>query len=787
MRIASLLLSLAIAGSAGATALSDWTPYFLVKYTFESGTINPSPNTGYCGTTCDVACGSGGTHDGTNFVQGAFSLGLASATPQTCATYSFQASVQPPPNSGFDAPVTWGCWIRPTLNDADMTLIDGSVGSAHGWKLDRQMANHNYRCYFGSGSGTVGPPIIQLSAANNSAPLNTFAHVVCRSDAIAQRADIFVNGASQANSTPALTAAARKPGWFMSLGPGFGDAYVDAAYDECFVYNGALRNVDVCRVCSCGIDGARCTRTGTAFTVVGDNATRCGSCTLPDDASLDRPTNGLGTSTTSTSTSSTTSSTSAGSTTSTTIAAGPALNWTSQMIAVWHLNAASNATQTNDGTTSCGATCNLTQNGVGTTQDTTNKVENDAAAANFNGFHGGCTSDTRSAFDCTSDDTTASTGCLGATCPSCCSSIVVYLEKASPASQLNITSDLSAGCWIRPVGTAWESGGAGGELNNRIYALNHYDPANRVGYQLGIRGNHSIFVKVDDSEVLAPAPLASNGFHHIGFTWLNSQKRASIYVDGANKYALGALSLSSATAPFRIGRNMNIDKSTDPYFVDLQHEFYDSFKGQIDECYVYSGTVSDPGMCRICSCQIDGSNCTCGIDGVSYTSTGRNVASCGSCTLPVCNANSPLVTTLVAATTTTTSTSSSTSSSIAVTTSTSVTSSTVTTTTSTSVATSSTVSTSTSTSTSSTLPAVVLPGNGGKIHESGVHTFPGTLRAGGSFVGNTELLPTPFGSLGSVNNGTVKYCSDCVANTNPCQVGGSGTFAFRRNGAWVCL
>jgi hypothetical protein len=42
-----------------------------------------------------------------------------------------------------------------------------------------------------------------------------------------------------------------------------------------------------------------------------------------------------------------------------------------------------------------------------------------------------------------------------------------------------------------------------------------------------------------------------------------------------------------------------------------------------------------------------------------------------------------------------------------------------------------------------------------------------------------------FTNLGTPTNGTLTYCSDCTI-ANPCASGGSGAFAKRLNGAWVC-
>jgi hypothetical protein len=48
-----------------------------------------------------------------------------------------------------------------------------------------------------------------------------------------------------------------------------------------------------------------------------------------------------------------------------------------------------------------------------------------------------------------------------------------------------------------------------------------------------------------------------------------------------------------------------------------------------------------------------------------------------------------------------------------------------------------------------------------------------------------QLRNTPFASLGTPPNGTFTYCNNCKA-ANPCAGGGTGAFAKRLNGGWVC-
>jgi hypothetical protein len=48
-----------------------------------------------------------------------------------------------------------------------------------------------------------------------------------------------------------------------------------------------------------------------------------------------------------------------------------------------------------------------------------------------------------------------------------------------------------------------------------------------------------------------------------------------------------------------------------------------------------------------------------------------------------------------------------------------------------------------------------------------------------------KVSPTAFSALGTPANGTFLYCNDCTV-ANPCAGGGTGAFAKRLNGVWVC-
>jgi hypothetical protein len=52
-------------------------------------------------------------------------------------------------------------------------------------------------------------------------------------------------------------------------------------------------------------------------------------------------------------------------------------------------------------------------------------------------------------------------------------------------------------------------------------------------------------------------------------------------------------------------------------------------------------------------------------------------------------------------------------------------------------------------------------------------------------LGSPQWMPVSFSALGTPNNGTFYYCSDCTI-ANPCAGGGTGALAKRLNGVWVC-
>ena len=64
-------------------------------------------------------------------------------------------------------------------------------------------------------------------------------------------------------------------------------------------------------------------------------------------------------------------------------------------------------------------------------------------------------------------------------------------------------------------------------------------------------------------------------------------------------------------------------------------------------------------------------------------------------------------------------------------------------------------------------------------------TVTGTTTLATTIVDNLAINGVLFSALGTPNNGTIKYCTNCTV-ASPCASGGTGAIAKRLNSQWVC-
>ena len=262
-----------------------------------------------------------------------------------------------------------------------------------------------------------------------------------------------------------------------------------------------------------------------------------------------------------------------------------AVNWSPFFVAVWEMEEATNATRINTTTTSCGTSCDLSV--VNTAdKDTTNKVIGTASAS----FDGVTATDTLS--------------CLFANC----------------GSALNLAGSASWGCFIKQTGDLGIYERFAGTLASTLFEWGFFGKTTNAFTCRAVNsGNTSLETSSNNSKA-----GDDGNFHAAGCSFDDATDFITLYQDGVfgNNSTLGAFAMQSVASGLgEIGGANAL------------------FAGNEDECYLYSGVLTAADFCRICSCGVDGSLCTC--SGTSYVTSGRNSASCGSCTLPSCNAATP--------------------------------------------------------------------------------------------------------------------------------------------------
>jgi len=176
--------------------------------------------------------------------------------------------------------VTAGCWTRHTAGSYGpiLSVFGGATG---GWYLDTRNtdATHTSVAF---GVGPSGAATVQATTAAGTLPLNTWTQVIGRFDAAAGQGQIFLNG--QASGAAASQSGFGTAPNSFTLSAAFGGYAWDGQLDECFVTARVLAAAEICRVCSCGIDGTLCTcdaGTPASYTNTGRNAGQCGACALP--------------------------------------------------------------------------------------------------------------------------------------------------------------------------------------------------------------------------------------------------------------------------------------------------------------------------------------------------------------------------------------------------------------------------------------------------------------------------------------------------------------------------
>lgn len=185
--------------------------------------------------------------------------------------------------TGLTGDFTVGIWLRDSGSTGFPLAMANYDAAGHGFQIDKNVTSEGVRFIIFDGTSGDGPHL------PGSLPDNTYVHVAGRYTASTTTAKLFVNGgASTASATRTYVPPATGTQGFRLSGFYAGGNWT-GQQDEGFVYAGAMADTSICRICSCGVSGELCTRSGTSFGNTGRNASDCHGCTLPADASAATP------------------------------------------------------------------------------------------------------------------------------------------------------------------------------------------------------------------------------------------------------------------------------------------------------------------------------------------------------------------------------------------------------------------------------------------------------------------------------------------------------------------
>lgn len=263
-------------------ALTDWTSSYVAVWNMEEATnatrINAVGAT--CGSACDLTAVNTADKNTTNFVQGTASAEADGSTATDVLSCTFA-------NCGTELNVatsaSWGCFARITADGtASAMQFAGTLASGNlSYAMIRDTTNDTLECRVIESGGTDRI----LHSANNAFPVNTMTSGVCTFNDSTNVLSTYTNSGTPTTGTcnTMKSVAAGTMNILANTASGGTPTVWTGQVDQCFVKVGVLIAADICRMCSCGIDGSLCSciaAAPTTYYISGRN-TSCNTCSLP--------------------------------------------------------------------------------------------------------------------------------------------------------------------------------------------------------------------------------------------------------------------------------------------------------------------------------------------------------------------------------------------------------------------------------------------------------------------------------------------------------------------------
>lgn len=250
------------------TAPFNWAPFLTAVWYMEQDGTNARVDSasGNCSGPCNLTAIATIARSATK-MEGDF----AATMPGTTYMESQRDELDV---SSTSTSLTWGCWARPVAS-TKMTIISKEDGSNDGFFSERRVSTTRLACKVDE--------TVDLSATSTM-PDNTYVHAVCRFSHVNDTIDAFTNAATDGSTSESDIGTTTTEHFRVGTDSVTAGDYFSGQLDECFYTKTALTDASICRICSCGVSGDKCTCDNgdlTAYVTKGDWTT-CGSCTLPN-------------------------------------------------------------------------------------------------------------------------------------------------------------------------------------------------------------------------------------------------------------------------------------------------------------------------------------------------------------------------------------------------------------------------------------------------------------------------------------------------------------------------
>jgi hypothetical protein len=266
--------------AAGGSSPVDWTSSFVAVWLCEetSGTRANESSTS-CGSDCDLT-------DNNTVASGTGIQGSNSCDFEETDSDNLSCTMNNPGCNEIEAALESGAvsivsWLNAESNVSSNARYVEVLGGSPGFetftlqKSEFSTPQHELTAFMEGQATSVD--------SGEAETVGTYEHLAFTwANDADDDIEYYVNGESVGTAGSLTSTPTVGSNGSFTLGGRNSSVDVDGDMDEIGIIDAELTAAQICRICSCGIDGSECVCSGSSYSDSGRNSSNCGSCTLPD-------------------------------------------------------------------------------------------------------------------------------------------------------------------------------------------------------------------------------------------------------------------------------------------------------------------------------------------------------------------------------------------------------------------------------------------------------------------------------------------------------------------------